>query len=149
MAINLKAEAKKLVELIKKDPKKVKTFTKDPIKFVEKYTGLDLPDEKIKTIITSVTKDLKANAKKTGIDLSDGIDLDDIKGGIALISNMKSKTSTKKPSAKKTSNKKTTSKKPSTAKKKTTAKKTSKKKTSIDAKDIEKGIKLISGLLKK
>lgn len=54
MAVDIKKEATKLINEIKKDPTLLNDFTKDPVKFVEKKTGLDLPDEQINKIIDQV-----------------------------------------------------------------------------------------------
>lgn len=66
VAINIKEEALKLIEKIQKNPKFLDEFLNDPIKFVEKKTGLDLPDEQIKKIIDQVKKEVtkKVDTKK-------------------------------------------------------------------------------------
>lgn len=66
VAVDLKKEALKLIEKIQKNPKFVDEFLNDPIKFVEKKTGLDLPDEQINKIIAQVKKEVvkKVDTKK-------------------------------------------------------------------------------------
>lgn len=52
--MDVKAQINSVVEEIKKDPKMLENFTKDPIKTVEKLLGVDLPDDKIKPIVDGV-----------------------------------------------------------------------------------------------
>lgn len=78
MAIDIKKEAAKLIETIQKNPKLVSEFTKDPVKFIEKKTGLDLPDEQINKIIKQVKKEIEKN-----------IDTEKIAKGIEIIKKLK------------------------------------------------------------
>ena len=73
MAIDIKKEAQKLIKLIQDNPELVKEFTKDPIKFVEKKTGLDLPDEQIKKIVEEIKK--KVVSKVDAKTIAKGVEL--------------------------------------------------------------------------
>lgn len=78
---DLKKIADTLIKEIQKNPKLIIDFTKDPVKFVEKKTGLDLPDEQINKLIDNVKK----NAIKN-------IDMDKVGKGIELIGDLLKKT---------------------------------------------------------
>ena len=78
---DLKKIADTLIKEIQKNPKLITDFTKDPVKFVEKKTGLDLPDEQINKLIDNVKK----NAIKN-------IDMDKVGKGIELIGDLLKKT---------------------------------------------------------
>ncbi len=119
MALDVKKEAKKVIDAIKKDPTKIAELTKDPVKFVEKTTGLDLPDDEINKVIALVKEQAK------------NIDMDDVTNLIGALSGK--------------STKKTTT----SAKKTTSTKKSSSKSEGIDAEDIMKGVEMISKLMKK
>lgn len=77
MAFDVNKESKKVIDYLKKHPEVIKDFTKDPVKFLEKKTGLDLPDEQINKVIETVKKEVvgKIDAEKVakGIDLIKGL----------------------------------------------------------------------------
>ena len=74
--LDLSKVAEKLISEIKKDPTQITEFTKDPVKFVEKKTGVDLPDDQINQVIASVKKE------------AGKIDADDIKKGLNVLSSL-------------------------------------------------------------
>lgn len=51
---DLSAIAEKVTSLIKTNPESLQSFMADPVKSIEKLTGLDLPDEKVNEIIAKV-----------------------------------------------------------------------------------------------
>lgn len=75
--IDLTKIATKIIDTIKKDPTLVDDFLKDPVKFVEKKTGIDLPDDQINKIIDKVKKEV---AKK--------VDVEKVAKGIKVISDL-------------------------------------------------------------
>lgn len=68
MTVDIKKEAKKLIDEIKKNPDLIKDFTKNPVKFVESKTGLDLPDEQINKIIDQVKAEVTKLASKVDVE---------------------------------------------------------------------------------
>ena len=54
MAVDVKAIITELVEKISKDDELQKLFKKDPVKAIEKITGLDLPDDLVEKVIDGV-----------------------------------------------------------------------------------------------
>jgi hypothetical protein len=54
MSFDLKKKAEEVVDKLKKDPKLLKEFEKDPVKALEKLSGIDLPDEQLKPVIAAV-----------------------------------------------------------------------------------------------
>lgn len=63
MSFDVKAKVEELVGKIQKDPATLKSFQDDPIKTVEKLTGVDLPDEQLKPLVAGV----KAKLAATGL----------------------------------------------------------------------------------
>lgn len=68
MSFDVKAKIEELVEKIQKDPAMLKSFQDDPIKTVEKLTGVDLPDDQIKPVVAGIKAKLAAG------DLGDKLD---------------------------------------------------------------------------
>ena len=54
MAVDVKAIITELVEKISKDDELQKLFKKDPVKAIEKITGVDLPDDLVEKVIDGV-----------------------------------------------------------------------------------------------
>ena len=48
--MDIKANAEKLVEKIKSDPKLLQQFREEPIQVLEQLLGLDLPDDQIRQL---------------------------------------------------------------------------------------------------
>lgn len=75
--VDLTKIATNIITTIKKNPDLIDDFLKDPVKFVEKKTGLDLPDDQINKIIDKVKKEVasKIDAEKIakGIKLVEGL----------------------------------------------------------------------------
>ena len=51
---NIKEKIGELFDKVKNDPYFAKNFQENPVKTVEELTGMDLPDDKINEIITTV-----------------------------------------------------------------------------------------------
>lgn len=54
MALDVKEIISELVEKISKDEELQKLFKKEPVKAIEKITGLDLPDDLVEKVIDGV-----------------------------------------------------------------------------------------------
>lgn len=52
--MDLKAKTDEIVSKLKKDPALLKQFESDPVKALEKISGIDLPDEQMKPFIAAV-----------------------------------------------------------------------------------------------
>ena len=63
--MDIKEKLQDLVESVtkklKEDPSLLSSFKKEPIKVIEKVTGIDLPDEQIEKLITMVKAKLAAD----------------------------------------------------------------------------------------
>lgn len=63
--MDIKEKLQDLVESVTKklkdDPSLLSSFKKEPIKVIEKVTGIDLPDEQIEKLITMVKAKLAAD----------------------------------------------------------------------------------------
>ena len=55
----LKEMIDKVVEKVKKDPDFAKKFQNDPVKALESILGVDLPDDKVNSIIDAVKAKIK------------------------------------------------------------------------------------------
>lgn len=106
--IDIKKIADKIIDSVGKDPKLISNLTKDPIKVVEKLTGIDLPDEKVGALIKEVktklskvdTKKLDAAKIEKGLELlnsftgsktgkkKDGVDINDLAEGVKTLSKL-------------------------------------------------------------
>lgn len=71
---DLSAIAEKVTSLIKTNPESLQSFMADPVKSIEKLTGLDLPDEKVNEIIAKV-KAMASDIDFSKIDLGKASDL--------------------------------------------------------------------------
>lgn len=60
MSFDVKAKVEELVGRIQKEPDTLKSFQDDPIKTVEKLTGVDLPDEQLKPLVAGIKAKLAA-----------------------------------------------------------------------------------------
>ena len=52
--MDIKAKITELVEKIKKDPKLVEKFQKEPVATIEGLLGVDLPDDQVEKIVDGV-----------------------------------------------------------------------------------------------
>lgn len=75
---NIKDIAKKILEIMKDDDAFEAKFDKNPAKAIEEVLGIDLPDDKVNSIVKLV---------KTKLDL-DNFDLDDVKDKIPGLSKL-------------------------------------------------------------
>ena len=60
MSFDVKAKIDELAGKLKKDPALLKSFQDDPIKTVEKLTGIDLPDDQLKPLVAGIKAKLAA-----------------------------------------------------------------------------------------
>ena len=60
MSFDVKAKIDELVGKIQKDPAMLKSFQSDPIKTVEKLSGIDLPDDQLKPLVAGIQAKLAA-----------------------------------------------------------------------------------------
>ena len=65
--MDIKAKINELVDKIKADPQMLADFKDEPVKVIEKFLGVDLPDDVIEKIVDGV------KAKITVDKLSDGL----------------------------------------------------------------------------
>ena len=61
MSIDIKAKIEELAAKLQKDPTLLKSFQDDPVKTLEKLTGVDLPDEQLKPLVAGVKAKLAAS----------------------------------------------------------------------------------------
>ncbi|MBQ9209632.1 MAG: hypothetical protein IKP75_09975 [Oscillospiraceae bacterium] len=52
--MDIQAKINEVVEKVKSDPSLMEQFKADPVKTVEKITGVDLPDDQIKPIVDGI-----------------------------------------------------------------------------------------------
>ena len=73
---NIKDIAKRLIEIMKDDDKFEAKFDRNPAKAIEDVLGIDLPDEKVNSIV----KIVKSKLDLDNFDLDDLLDKDKIPG---------------------------------------------------------------------
>jgi len=73
---NIRDIAKRLIEIMKDDDKFEARFDKNPAKAIEDVLGIDLPDEKVNSIV----KIVKSKLDLDNFDLDDLLDKDKIPG---------------------------------------------------------------------
>ena len=54
MGFNLKEKVDEIVEKLKKGPKLMEKFQKEPVKALEELLGVDLPDDQVQGVIDAV-----------------------------------------------------------------------------------------------
>ena len=52
--MDVKEKINEIVEKVKKDPKFMEEFKKDPVKVVESVVGVDLPDDAVNKVVAGV-----------------------------------------------------------------------------------------------
>ncbi|MCR5800690.1 MAG: hypothetical protein K6G69_11495 [Lachnospiraceae bacterium] len=57
--MDVKAKIDEIVKKVQSDPKTMENFKKDPVKTVESLTGVDLPDDVVKQVVTGVKGKIK------------------------------------------------------------------------------------------
>lgn len=61
MKFDVKEKVEEIVQKLQKDPALLKSFQDDPIKTLEKVTGMDLPDDQLKPVIAGIKAKLAAS----------------------------------------------------------------------------------------
>lgn len=61
MKFDVKEKVEEIVEKLQKDPALLKSFQDDPIKTLEKVSGVDLPDEQLKPLVAGIKAKLAAS----------------------------------------------------------------------------------------
>ncbi len=70
---DLKKKIKEVVDKIKNDKDFAKDFKKDPVKALEKATGIDIPEDKIEEVITAVQAKVKIDKVDNALDKLKGL----------------------------------------------------------------------------
>ncbi len=66
--MDIKKEATKIIKKIQDDPELLSSFTKDPVKTLEKTFNIDLPDDQINALISTIKAKITADQAKSVID---------------------------------------------------------------------------------
>ena len=61
MGIDIKAKIEGLATKLQKDPALLQSFQKDPVKTLEKLTGVDLPDDQLQPLAAGVKAKLASS----------------------------------------------------------------------------------------
>ena len=67
LKFDVKEKVEELVKKLQSDPSLLKNFEQDPIKTIEKLVGVDLPDEKLQPLVSSI------KAKLAAVDIGDAL----------------------------------------------------------------------------
>lgn len=67
MSIDVKAKVEELVSKLQKDPALLQSFQKDPVKTLERLTGVNLPEDQLQPLVTGI------KAKLAAADLGDAL----------------------------------------------------------------------------
>ena len=60
--LDVKEKVDELVQKLQKDPALLKSFQADPVKALEKLTGMDLPDDQLKPLVAGIQTKLAATS---------------------------------------------------------------------------------------
>ncbi len=71
--MDVKAKINEIVEKVKKDPKLMENFKKDPVKTVESLIGVDLPDDITEQIVSGVKGKISLDKASDLIDKLKGL----------------------------------------------------------------------------
>ena len=71
--MDIKGHINKIVEEVSKNPNIKEQFDKEPVKVVEKVTGMDLPDDVVMKVIEGVKAKLKIDSVSKAADSLKGI----------------------------------------------------------------------------
>lgn len=85
--MDIKAKIEEIVKKITSDKNLLSEFKSNPVKVVEKLIGIDLPDDKINSIVDGVKAKISVDDVKKFLD-SDGdgkLDADDAKAAISKL----------------------------------------------------------------
>ena len=58
---DVKEKVEEIVQKLQKDPALLKSFQADPVKALEKLTGMDLPDDQLKPLVAGIKAKLAAS----------------------------------------------------------------------------------------
>ena len=58
MGFNIKEKIDEITEKLKKDPKLMEKFQKEPVKALEELLGVDLPDDQVQGLIDGIKANL-------------------------------------------------------------------------------------------
>lgn len=61
MRMDIKAKIEELAAKLQKDPALLQSFQKDPVKTLERLTGVDLPEEQLQPLVTGIKAKLAAS----------------------------------------------------------------------------------------
>lgn len=61
MRMDIKAKIEGLAAKLQKDPALLQSFQKDPVKTLERLTGVDLPEEQLQPLVTGIKAKLAAS----------------------------------------------------------------------------------------
>ena len=61
MKFDVKEKVEEIAAKLQKDPALLKSFQADPVKTLEKLTGIDLPDDQLKPVVAGITAKLAAS----------------------------------------------------------------------------------------
>lgn len=61
MSIDVKAKIEELVSKLQKDPALLQSFQKDPVKTLERLSGVNLPDDQLQPLVTGIKAKLAAS----------------------------------------------------------------------------------------
>lgn len=61
MRMDVKAKIEELAAKLQKDPALLQSFQKDPVKTLERLTGVDLPEEQLQPLVTGIKAKLAAS----------------------------------------------------------------------------------------
>lgn len=71
--MDIKGHINKIVEEVSKNPNIKEQFDKEPVKVVEKVTGMDLPDDVVMKVVEGVKAKLKIDSVSKAADSLKGI----------------------------------------------------------------------------
>lgn len=71
--MDIKGYINKIVEEVSKNPNIKEQFDKEPVKVVEKVTGMDLPDDVVMKVVEGVKAKLKIDSVSKAADSLKGI----------------------------------------------------------------------------
>lgn len=61
MSIDIKAKVEELAAKLQKDPALLQSFQKEPVKTLERLTGMDLPEEQLQPLVAGIKAKLAAS----------------------------------------------------------------------------------------
>lgn len=70
---NLKKKIEEIIDKIKNDKEFAKKFKKDPVKALEDVSGIDIPEDKIEEVITTIQAKVKIDKVDDALDKLKGL----------------------------------------------------------------------------